>query len=76
MIRMSANARALELRIVDHMASAMDREFLRGMFAMSEDEMDTQREALLDVGEPIPDVPNDPVPLHPDDPQPTEEPET
>lgn len=41
---------------------------------LSDDEMDAQREALLDIGDPIPDVPNDPVPLHPDDPQPDEVP--
>ena len=41
---------------------------------MSEDEMDRQREALLDAGEPIPDVRNDPYPLRDDDPEPKEDP--
>jgi hypothetical protein len=40
---------------------------------LSEDEMDAQREAALDIDEPIPDVPNDPYPLQADDPQPVED---
>jgi hypothetical protein len=45
---------------------------LGALIAMSEDEMDAQREAALDIDEPIPDVPNDPYPLQADDPQPKE----
>ena len=65
-VRVTSGVEFVQLAVIDTLYPPI---------AMSEDEMDAEREALLDIGESVPDVPNDPYPVQPDDPKPVEDPE-